>query len=161
MPMHLVSHTGHPADLDHNAISRLRYSARCPSARNGRGASLREADYDTRHPSYPGANEPDPHPAFDYAPHGPGPDHVADRAQAELEDIALVKLAASKLAVALRDVSLLLRGDRGSRRSEALARCILKGWITVQGDAFAAGQTFRVTPEGYRAAGLRVPPFSA
>lgn len=87
------------------------------------------------------------------------PDHTAARAQAEAEDIAVVRLAASRLAVALREVPTLLRGAQGVRRSDALARCTAKGWITLQGDPWAASQTFRVTPEGYRAAGLRVPPF--
>jgi hypothetical protein len=88
------------------------------------------------------------------------PDHSASLAQAEAEDVALVKLAAAKLAVALREVPMLVRGDCGSRRRDALARCMVKGWMTVQGDAFGESQTFRVTPEGYRAAGLRVPPFT-
>lgn len=111
-----------------------------------------------------------PDQALDLAPEGsadrsadqssdPAPDHAAARAQAEAEDVALVRLAAARLAVALRDVAMLLRGDRGSRRSDALERCTAKGWITLQGDPWSVSQTFRVTPEGYRAAGLRVPPF--
>jgi hypothetical protein len=95
-----------------------------------------------------------------FVPAERGPDYAVALAQAEAEDVALVKLAAAKLTVALREVSMLMRGDRGSKRSDALARCTTKGWITVHGDGFGTVQTFRVTPQGYRAAGLRVPPFT-
>lgn len=89
------------------------------------------------------------------------PDHAAARAQAEAEDLALARLAATRLAVALREVSMLLRGAEGARRGDALARCTAKGWIVLEGDPLAASQTFRVTSEGYRAVGLRPPPFAS
>jgi hypothetical protein len=80
-------------------------------------------------------------------------------ARAESEDIALVALAAGKLAVAIREVHILLGRSRAAWKHDAFARCTAKGWIIVEGEAFAALQIFRVTPDGYRAAGLRIPPF--
>lgn len=160
MPLHLVSNISDTIDLDSNAISRLKYSPRRRASRPNRVASPSGANRDVLGVARPGEDESDSLSGESYAPYGPRPDRRADQAQAEREDVALVKLAAAKLAIALREVHVLLRGDRGAWKSDALARCTAKGWIRLQGDAFGAQQTFRVTPEGYRAAGLRVPPFT-
>ena len=87
-------------------------------------------------------------------------DHAAIAVQAEREDHDLVLLAAYKLAYAERDVDALLNWGGTTWKRAALPRCIAKGWITVRVDVFGAMRSFRVTPEGYRAADLRVPPLS-
>jgi hypothetical protein len=70
------------------------------------------------------------------------------RAQAEEEDLALVRAAAAKLAAALREVRVLLGRKPPTWKREALARCAAKGWIRLQGDPLTDAQIFRVTAEG-------------
>ena len=88
-------------------------------------------------------------------------DQAAAVAQAEREDHDLVVLAVCKLDDAVDDLDVLLNWGRSDWKRAALARCIAKGWIVVQGDAGTASQTFVVTTEGYRAADLRVPSASS
>jgi hypothetical protein len=176
MSLRLVPRVADPLHFAEHPISRLRLE---PSRRTSATRSRRqpwppaasEAEHeDPTHEALaldePGSREPDAEQGRDDAPDHvppPSPDNVPDyaaaRAQAEAEDVALVRLAAARFAVALHEVAMLLRGAQGSRRSDALARCTAKGWVTLQGDPWAASQTFRVTPVGYRAAGLRAPPF--
>jgi hypothetical protein len=159
MSLRLVSSVSNPVSFDDNPVSRLRHSPRhlsavedCnpPSRAVGQSGSVmrRRAPDAADHPFIE-----------DLVADESRLDHAAVMAQVESEDIAMVVLAAGKLAIAIREVHVLLGRRRAAWKHDALARCTAKGWIAVQGDVFAALQTFRVTPEGYRAAGLPVPPF--
>jgi hypothetical protein len=147
--------------MDENAISRLRYSPRRKAVPLGRAAASAGSHRASLAEDRLEAQRIGVLFGDDFASSERGPDHAAERLQAERDDVDLVKLAAAKLAGALHEVHVLLRGDRGAQRSDALARCTAKGWLTLHGDPLHAAQTFRVSPEGYRAAGLTVPPFIA
>ena len=159
MSLRLVSSVSNPVSLNDYPVSRLRHSPphlsavddiTSPSgAVDQSGSAMRRREHDAAdHPL-----------AVDPVADESHLDHAAVMAQVESEDIAMVVLAAGKLAIAIREVHVLLGRKRAAWKHDALARCTAKGWIVVQGDVFAALQTFRVTPEGYRAAGLPVPPF--
>ena len=159
MSLRLVSSISNLVSFNDYPVSRLRYSpprlsavddSNSPSGAVGQsGSAMRRREPD----------EAD-HPFMeDLVADGSHVDQAAVMAQVESEDIAMVVLAAGKLAIAIREVHVLLGRRRAAWKHDALARCTAKGWIVVQGDVFAALQTFRVTPEGYRAAGLPVPPF--
>jgi hypothetical protein len=160
MSLRLVSSVSNPISFDDNPVSRLRHSPRhltvIEDCNSPLGATSQSVSATSR-------KEPDEadHPFIeDLIANESRLDHAAVMAQVESEDIAMVVLAAGKLAIAIREVHVLLGRRRAAWKHDALARCTAKGWIVVQGDVFAALQTFRVTPDGYRAAGLAVPPFS-
>ena len=159
MSLRLVSSVSNPVSLDDHPVSRLRHSPtrlsavddiNSPSGAVGQsGSAMRRRK----------ADEADLPLGEDLVADENRLDHAAVMAQVEIEDIAMVVLAAGKLAIAIREVHVLLGRRRAAWKHDALARCTAKGWIVVQGEVFAALQTFRVTPDGYRAAGLPVPPF--
>lgn len=155
MPAQLTRHVDDPAAFEANAIARLKYVPR-------RRATARlhpEDDFLARAETNRGQSSSPL--SGDLTDDELRLDAAAILAQAETDDLALVRLAAGRLAAALREVHLLLgRGPASASKREALQRCLAKGWITVLGDDLGEAQTFRVTAEGYRAAGLRVPIFS-
>ena len=159
MSLRLVSSVSSPVNFDDNPVSRLRYPPRHLSVVEDSNVPFRAVGQSVSAMSRRKSNEAD-HPFMeDLVADESRLDHAAVMAQVESEDIAMVVLAAGKLAIAIREVHVLLGRRRAAWKHDALARCTAKGWIVVQGDVFAALQTFRVTPDGYRAAGLFVPPF--
>ena len=159
MSLRLVSSVSNPISFDDNPVSRLGYSPPRLSAVDDDSSHSRAVGQSVSATSRRKPNEAD-HPVMeDLVADESRLDHAAVMAQVESEDIAMVVLAAGKLAIAIREVHVLLGRRRAAWKHDALARCTAKGWIVVQGDVFAALQTFRVTPDGYRAAGLFVPPF--
>ncbi len=155
MTLRLVHSTAGLAHLSDHAVSRLRYVPR------RRAAPPAHRDDEVSGPAFSEHDHSDEPSGREFAPDEHGPDAAAMRAQAEEEDLALVRAAAAKLAAALREVRVLLGRKPPAWKREALARCSAKGWIRLQGDPLTDAQIFRVTAEGYRAAGLPVPPFES
>ncbi len=157
MPLRLVHSTVDRPHLSDHAVSRLRRVSRRNAARPPR------ADEEISDPAFSEGEGPDEASSQASAPdeHDRELDPAATRAQAEEEDLALVRAAAAKLAAALREVRVLLGRRCPAWKRDALARCSAKGWIVLRGDPLTEAQIFRVTAEGYCAAGLPVPPFGA
>lgn len=155
MPLRLVHSTVNRPHLSDHPVSRLRLASRRraapPACADDRVSGLAFSEGE-------GSDEPV---SQGLVPDEHGPDAAAMRVLAEEEDLALVRAAAAKLAAALREVRVLLGRRSPGWKRDALARCSAKGWIQVQGDPLTEAQIFRVTAEGYRAAGLPVPPFGA
>jgi hypothetical protein len=157
MPLHLVTGLSNPDSFLGHPVSKLRYERRRSRVTGDCGSLERTSAQIISLAPRTRANVAGNQAVNDIVPHDERLNHAAE-AQGEREDHDLVLLAACKLADSVHDLDALLNWGRSDWKRAALARCVAKGWVVVQGHSGTPLQTFSVTPEGYRAADLSVPP---
>lgn len=90
-------------------------------------------------------------------------DPVAAQAKADAADLDMIRRAARKHSAGLNAMVHLVGVDYDGTGRQIMARCVGKGWVRLGPNPFAAHavQTFEVLAAGYRAAGMKVPPFAS